>query len=118
MIPGRRDGCSLHLQDLLLVHLLYIEVEDESGPLGRRGERWSVGSVHVILRRHGKVHAQLLMQLPAKPRLQRLLVWLHQTEAVANVRVKGQDIFGDITLALLFSQLGFHIKHRKSFVLG
>lgn len=62
VIAGHGYGRSLHLQDLLLVRLLYVEVEDEFGGVATRG---SAGGEHVILHRHGQVYAHLLQQLPA-----------------------------------------------------
>lgn len=64
VIAGRGDGRSLHLQDLLFLHLLDVEVEDEGG-VGRPGARGGEARAHVLLLQHGKVDAHLLQQLPA-----------------------------------------------------
>lgn len=83
MIRCRGHGGRLHRPNLSLLHLLCVEVSDESGGGGggRGGSRGKAG-VHVILLEYLKGHAQLLQQLPTEPRLQGLLRQVDESEAL------------------------------------
>lgn len=77
MICCSRCSRSLYLHNLLLLHLLHVEVGDKTGGGGGGGRRGMAG-VHMIFYRYRKSHAQLLQQFPAEPRLQGLLRWVNK----------------------------------------
>lgn len=88
VIGGGGDSGSLHLDNLLLLYLLHVEVCDErrhrGGGGGGAGRHWGVAGAHVVLWGDREADAQLLQQLPAETILQRLPGRVNQPKGVVS----------------------------------